>query len=356
MPDLIKEQADLYITLGDNVYNNLNLYPSLLKTLGNVDTHIYYTAGNHDITTIANGPDLQYLTFKRYIGPTYFSFNYSNVHFVILESVKWDGYRYYGAFGKRQLDWLKNDLAFVDKDKLVFFIMHIPIVRWNGSNQFIDAVNDKDEFLSIVKGFKNSLIVAGHTHTIEKIYDKDYLQHNGKPLEMSILIAGAVSGDRWRGEVNEYGIPYARMKDGSPKGYYLITIKDNIFKETYKMPGRSTSEQMGIYLVDNSTLISNSTVLFNESDNIHLVVNVFNGDTYSKVLYSLNDRNYVTMERNFLADPLFYNISDSDKPYRSFHIWSTHLSGLERVLNNIKVKYIDKNDNVFEEITLFEVK
>jgi 3',5'-cyclic AMP phosphodiesterase CpdA len=332
------------------------LYPSLLKTLGKLETSIYYTAGNHDITSIVDGPELQYLTYNKYIGPTYFSFNYGNVHFVILESVKWDGYRYYGEFGEKQLHWLKNDLKYVKKDKLVFFIMHIPIIKWNGLDQFTDLVNDKNKFLSIVKDFKNSLIIAGHTHTIEKIYSKDYLKYSDKSLEIPIILAGAVSGDRWRGEVDEYGIPYSRMKDGSPKGYYLLAINNNKFKETYKMPGRTNSDQMDVYFVDNNTKMNNSFVLYNENSNLNLVINVFNGDIYSKVLYSLNDKNYMPMTRKILADPLFYNQSGYTKTYKCFHIWSTILSGLEKGVNKITIKCIDKNDNVFEKIKLLEVK
>ena len=113
---------------------------------------------------------------------------------------------------------------------------------------------------------------------------------------------------------------------------------------------------MDIYFVDNNTIINNSNVLYNESDNLSLVVNVFNGDIYSKVLYSLNDRDYVSMDRKFLADPLFYNLSGHTKPYRCFHIWSTFLSGLGKGVNKIKVKYIDKNNNAFEKIKLLEVK
>lgn len=357
MPDLIKEKADLFITLGDNVYDNMLLYPSLLKIMGNINGRIYYTAGNHDITSLADGPELQYLTYKKYIGPTYFSFNYGNVHFVILESVKWDGYRYFGEFGEKQLSWLKKDLKYVDKDRLVLFIMHIPIVRWDGKNQLKKSVRDTDKFISIIKEYKNSLIIAGHTHTIEKISGKDSQQVlNSKPVKIPILIAGAVSGGKWRDNiVDEFGIPYSRMKDGSPKGYYLITFKDNKFNETYKIPG-NPNKQMDVYVIDNNTLIYDSIIGENQTDKLSLVANIFNGDAYSKVFYSINDKKYVPMKRENLVDPLVNSMNKYSETYKSYHTWLAKIGRLERGVHKIRVKYIDKNGNKYEELKLLSVR
>lgn len=356
MPDLFKANADIYITLGDNVYDNMLLFPSLLETMGKLNNPVYYTAGNHDINSISDGPELQYLTYKKYIGPTYYSFNYSNVHFVILESVKWDGYRYFGEFGEKQLDWLKNDLKHVDENRLVLFIMHIPIFTWDGKNKLKKTVSDSDNFISIVKDFKNSLIIAGHTHTIEKIYSKDYDILNEKHLKIPILIAGATSGNRWRDNcVDELGIPYSRMKDGSPKGYYLITFKDNKFNETYKIPG-NPNKQMDVYVIDNNTLISNSITEEDQTDNMSLVANIFNGDAHSKVFYSINDKKNIPMKREFVIDPLFNAISGNKASYKSYHTWLAKLDRLEKGVHKIKVIYRDKNGKEYEEFKVITVK
>ena len=357
MPNLLKENADLYITLGDNVYDNMLLYPSLLETMGQLNNSVYYTAGNHDITSIADGPELQYLTYKKYIGPTYYSFNYANVHFVVLESVKWDGYRYFGEFGEKQLDWLKKDLKHVDDDSLVLFIMHIPVFRWDGKNKLKKTVSDADDFISIIKAFKNSLIIAGHTHTIEKIYSKDFDTHHEDHLKIPILIAGSISGNKWRdNRADELGIPYSRMKDGAPKGYYLISFKDNKFDETYIIPGKSQNKQMDVYVVDNNTLVDDGVVMENNTDNLSLVANVFNGDVYSKVFYSINDNKNIPMKREFLVDPLFNAISVNKASYKSYHIWLANLDRLQKGVHKIRVIYKDKNGREYEEFKVLRVK
>ncbi|WP_269435752.1 metallophosphoesterase family protein [Desulfosarcina ovata] len=120
------------IAEGDNVGDDLSLYPRYLEVMSQMGLPIYYVPGNHDLDYDATSDNDSFDTFKSYIGATYYAFNYGDVHFVVLDSVEYpsestDG-SYNGVISDEQMAWLANDLAFVPMDHLVVLNMHIPIV------------------------------------------------------------------------------------------------------------------------------------------------------------------------------------------------------------------------------------
>ncbi|NQV70566.1 MAG: hypothetical protein HQ498_11115, partial [Pseudohongiella sp.] len=70
------------ITVGDVVYDNLALYERHKAMMGLMDIPQWNLPGNHDINFASPNAVFANETFKSHFGPTYYSFNQGNVHFV----------------------------------------------------------------------------------------------------------------------------------------------------------------------------------------------------------------------------------------------------------------------------------
>ena len=121
-------------------------------------------------------------TFRREWGPEYYSFDVGQVHFVVLDNVRYPcngvddhefcdpGRRptYNGIIHQRQLTWLRNDLAHVPKENLLVISAHIPFVTYTDATAQKHQVDNLDELYAIV-GDRPALGLSGHTHTTEQI-------------------------------------------------------------------------------------------------------------------------------------------------------------------------------------------
>jgi hypothetical protein len=79
------------ITVGDVVYDNLELYERHKTMMGLMDIPQWYLPGNHDINFASPNGVFANETYKSHFGPTYYSFNHGNVHFVALNNVEYAG-------------------------------------------------------------------------------------------------------------------------------------------------------------------------------------------------------------------------------------------------------------------------
>ena len=86
--------------------------------------------GNHDMDYRKGGDETSDDTFQRVYGPTYYSFNRGQVHYVVMDNVRYLGKEreYDGFFQQHQLDWLKKDLSFVSRDKLIVLCTLVMLV------------------------------------------------------------------------------------------------------------------------------------------------------------------------------------------------------------------------------------
>lgn len=72
--------------------------------------------------------ETSYKTFEDTFGPSYYSFNKGNAHYIVVDNNFFIGrdYFYMGYLDEKTFAWLDQDLSYVPKGSLVFFIMHIP--------------------------------------------------------------------------------------------------------------------------------------------------------------------------------------------------------------------------------------
>ncbi len=126
--------------------------------------------------------------WSKLFGPQYYSFDHKGVHFVVLNSIvthdEWTFNRWPTAeqrmlemagldnpngspfmVGEKQREWLKKDLAKVEKDTPIVVFSHSPIQKiYKGWNFWTD---DAEEVQALLAPFDKVNVVYGHVHQIQ---------------------------------------------------------------------------------------------------------------------------------------------------------------------------------------------
>lgn len=185
--------ADFVLTGGDLVFDVLrgnqnradSLFSGYKKATERFDMPVYHCIGNHELFAVyeespedSTHKDYKYGMFERYFGDTYYSFDHKGWHFIVLNSVDVDGKKYIGSINEKEMEWLKADLAQVDKDTPIALAMHIPLVctfkQIYPKNPPTEVPNElwihnREEVLKLFKGHNLKLALQGHMHWIEDI-------------------------------------------------------------------------------------------------------------------------------------------------------------------------------------------
>jgi hypothetical protein len=300
-------------------------------------------------------------TFKRIYGPPYYSFEYGQVHFIVLDDVEYlpdpqkEKGAYRGWIGEKQLKWLANDLQQVSQDKLIVLAMHIPIKSVEGDDDALRVVN-KDRLFELLKDREHVLALAGHSHTIEHHTFTANEGWNGKqPFPQ--IISAAFSGSWWSGPPDGRGIPSTDQRDGAPNGYHLFYFTGNTFEQIYKSAALDPAFQLrvsfplGILPVDSLA-------------NRQIVVNVFNGDANTEVKFKIDEGPFQQMRNTVMSDPF---IERQFKMYRdkllswinpvpSTHIWVAPLPDkLAAGAHVIRVEAKMPPGRIFKTHRIFEI-
>lgn len=124
--------------------------------------------------------------WKEMFGAPYYSFDHKGVHFITLMSVNekdfWTAKGYtpmqrmqivaglddsrQSAFevGEEEREWLKQDLAKVDKNTPVVVFSHSPLYKLYRDWNF--WTDDAEEVQALLQPFKNVTVIHGHTHQV----------------------------------------------------------------------------------------------------------------------------------------------------------------------------------------------
>jgi hypothetical protein len=356
--ELIGTDAAFGITLGDIMYDDLALIPRYNRVIAQIGIPWYNVPGNHELNYLSPDDGHSLETFKRYYGPSYYSFDYGQVHFVVLDDVHYLGRdagrstphprgkgRYEGRIGDEQLAWLENDLKFVPPKTMVVLAMHIPLAAHDDTGLPESRVTDSAELLRLVADREHVMAVAGHMHTTEHLYlgAEDGFHADG---EFHLHVLTTVSGSWWSGPMDERGIPTTYQRDGTPNGYHVMTVAGNRIKLRYKAAGEPADRQMRISLdtafhmssVDGLRDFRPGQLLGDRIDleQVHsteILVNLFDGGPKSTVRFRIGRRPAVTMARVNRNDPfieeLFIRHADTVKswvgPEPSSHLWAARL-------------------------------
>jgi hypothetical protein len=345
--ELIGTDASFGVTLGDIVFDDLNVFQPLNRTIALIGIPWYNVIGNHDINLDAQHDRHSDETFESIYGPAYYSFDYGQVHFLVLDDIEWlvpepggkGSYR--GGLGGDQMEFIRNDLALIPEDQLVVLMMHIPLVD----------VADRQELYRLIEKRPFCISISGHTHHHEHRFIADEDGWRG-PKPHHHIINVTVSGSWWSGAPDERGIPHTMMADGAPNGYSIIHFDGTRYSLDFKAAGRSADYQMEIHAPD-----AVSCAQLAETS-IH--VNVFNGSTRSRVEIRVGSGEWQPMQHTVDVDPKFQAVFTSEeqtlnggtlwrklpKPKPSSHLWKA--ADLAPGTHLIQVRTTDMHDRSYQ--------
>ena len=323
--ELIGTDASLGVTLGDIMFDDLSLFESQARAIALLGIPWYNVIGNHDINTDARNRRYVNESFENVFGPSYYSFDYGTVHFLVLDDIDWlksketGNWTYRGGLGKRQMAFIRNDLAMIPENQLVVLLMHIPLID----------VHDRSDLYRLIEKRPFCLSVSGHTHHHEHRFITRADGWRG-PEPHHHIINVTVSGSWWSGAPDDRGIPHTTMADGAPNGYSIITFDGHKYTLDFKPAGRPAGYQMNIQ--------SPEAVSSDKAGQADIYVNVFNGSERSKVEMRLGKTGeWITMDRTVINDPGFEKLCATegaikDKPWRDLpapkqcpHLWHAKL-------------------------------
>ncbi len=169
--------TDLFLMLGDNAYNSgrdyeytqavFDMYASTTR-----QTPLWPTIGNHDART-------QQVYFDSFTLPTnaeaggvasgtenYYSFEYANIHFVVLDSQLSDR-----SSNGAMLQWLEQDLSSTLQEWIIAFWHHPPYTKGShDSDRESQLVDMRENALPILEQYGVDLVLTGHSHSYERSY------------------------------------------------------------------------------------------------------------------------------------------------------------------------------------------
>lgn len=186
--------TDVWLMMGDNAYINgtdseyqagfFNIYQNMLH-----QTVVWPTLGNHDgysvDTDTGTGPYYDIFTLPQndemggYPSGTesYYSYNYGNIHFIVLDSFDMDR-----SIAAPMAIWLQNDLNNTTADWIIAYWHHSPYSKGShdsdtsdgqdGSSTGIDSLNAmiqmRENILPILEQHGVDLVLTGHSHSYER--------------------------------------------------------------------------------------------------------------------------------------------------------------------------------------------
>jgi hypothetical protein len=264
------------ITVGDIVWDKQELFKEYDKGVREMGIPFFQCLGNHDMDYRKGGDETSDDTFQKTYGPTYYSFNRGDVHYVVMDNVRYLGKDrdYDGYFQQHQLDWLQKDLSFVAKDKLIVLCVHIPVHKGTkNSTALYDILGDRKIH-----------IMSGHTHYHVNTINNNIYEHNH----------GTVCGAWWTGPI---------CGDGTPDGYGVYKVNGTDISWHYQATGKEADYQMNLFVNDF------------EGNQKQLVVNIWNYDPEWKNEYWVNGEQKGALEQFEGFDPYAYEtLLGPDKP------------------------------------------
>ena len=178
-------------------------YNRFYMLTGLSDVFYFTTVGNHDVTRYEEQPQHQgEHIYEEYFGSLYYSFNFSNTHFIFPDDYQddywsdgtpwWYSYgeqRYGGYIYGRQLTWLENDLASSQGYQHRMVVMHMPLIVPPGRNESLDDefinYTDRLQVMQIFQNYNVDYMVVAHIHNYTWYYTNLYYNQSAGEWNVS---------------------------------------------------------------------------------------------------------------------------------------------------------------------------
>ena len=247
------------LTLGDMTwdlywYKNNYARPPYRETINRQvkNLQIYHTMGNHDNDFMTTSDYDAAVKYVDCIGPTFYSFNIGQVHYVVMDNIDCSAYdgtdsrNYVKKLSNEQLKWLAKDLAYVDKSTPLLVAMHAQIYKPTSTGFAFDHDSANTEaLLAALDGYEVHF-VTGHTHKVYNITPDDDVV---KGRDIHEHNSGAICASWWWSGNLTPGVHVSI--DGAPGGYAIWDIDGTDFAWLYKSTGWPEEYQFRSYDLNN---------------------------------------------------------------------------------------------------------
>ena len=247
------------LTLGDMTwdlywYKNNYALPQYRETINRQvkNLQIYHTMGNHDNDFMTTSDYDAAVKYVDCIGPTVYSFNIGQVHYVVMDNIDCSAYdgtdsrNYVKKLSNEQLKWLAKDLAYVDKSTPLLVAMHAQIYKPTSTGFAFDHDSANTEaLLAALDGYEVHF-VTGHTHKVYNITPDDDVV---KGRDIHEHNSGAICASWWWSGNLTPGVHVSI--DGAPGGYAIWDIDGTDFAWLYKSTGWPEEYQFRSYDLNN---------------------------------------------------------------------------------------------------------
>ena len=247
------------LTLGDMTwdlywYKNNYALPQYRETINRQvkNLQIYHTMGNHDNDFMTTSDYDAAVKYVDCIGPTFYSFNIGQVHYVVMDNIDCSAYdgtdsrNYVKKLSNEQLKWLAKDLAYVDKSTPLIVAMHAQIYKPTSTGFAFDHDSANTEaLLAALDGYEVHF-VTGHMHKVYNITPDDDVV---KGRDIHEHNSGAICASWWWSGNLTPGVHVSI--DGAPGGYAIWDIDGTDFAWLYKSTGWPEEYQFRSYDLNN---------------------------------------------------------------------------------------------------------
>ncbi len=205
-PQFMVHVGDLfYMMEGAPVHVARRYYEAYRDVLSEFNIPIYNLIGNHDQV---NGPPISPTMpefgdglYKEVLGPTYYSFDWGEIHYVVLNPFTMVGKTQHSRVSDRQLRWLESDLACQPPNKpLILFTHRAP-----------KQLENEDDLLYVIGGREVLACFVGDWHR-DAIF-----RCPGEPFS-TIVTVGPLENMLWL-----------------PAGYRVVEVQGHRVRHTYRL-------------------------------------------------------------------------------------------------------------------------
>ena len=208
LPDQVKEisataQDLAFIQVSGDLTNNAtdSQFDFYKAATAQSKVPVWPAVGNHEYAS-GTGYANRINNYRNHVGPEWYSFNYGDRHFLVLEN---NG----SAPFDEQLQWAKQDLEKNVGDKELVVITHAPM------NVPFGSPNIYDQFGDLLEQYKAQLILVGHEHSND-VEPNSAFVNTAKHIQTSS---------------SSYTI------DNSPRGFRYVSMNGDKFENPFRMYG-----------------------------------------------------------------------------------------------------------------------
>jgi len=216
------------ICLGDMVHNDMDMYSEYCNGLKALSYPTFHIIGNHDHRQDVASDAVAMEAYEKYLGPASYSFNLGKLHYVVVDNIIMNdnsltaGGKYGYGLTNDVLEWLKEDMSYVNTDKTIMACAHANMYQGT-HNDPIDFHLNANAYSELLSKYKYVHSWSGHNHCN---FNYVYSNQGGKFTNVEQHIVARATGVLWLNEkVNS---------DGAPRGYYVVDIDGENISWYYK--------------------------------------------------------------------------------------------------------------------------